>query len=43
MKKITALLLAVIMAVSLAACGGGADKGSTLVTVPATTIPSTPL
>ena len=31
MKKIFALLLAVIMVLSLAACGGGADKGSTLV------------
>ncbi|MBQ5608362.1 MAG: ABC transporter substrate-binding protein, partial [Oscillospiraceae bacterium] len=31
MKKIFALLLAVIMAASLAACGGGSDKGSTLV------------
>ena len=31
MKKILALLLAVIMVLSLAACGGGADKGSTLV------------
>ena len=31
MKKIFALILAVIMVLSLAACGGGADKGSTLV------------
>ena len=31
MKKIFALLLAVIIVLSLAACGGGADKGSTLV------------
>ena len=31
MKKIFALFLAVIMVLSLAACGGGADKGSTLV------------
>ena len=31
MKKIFALLLAVIMVLSLAACGGGAEKGSTLV------------
>ena len=31
MKKIFALLLAAIMVLSLAACGGGADKGSTLV------------
>ena len=31
MKKIFALLLAVIMVLSLAACSGGADKGSTLV------------
>ena len=31
MKKILALLLAVIMVLSLAACGGSAEKGSTLV------------
>ena len=31
MKKTFALLLAVIMVLSLAACGGGAEKGSTLV------------